>query len=221
MTNPPPAHCFVDFLPEGASPLYDKKPGRAAYLIGEDGENILVLSRPQRIAVPLWTYSDEIPLARSAASDPMLRTKANVLRLRFLHHYAIRAAELRACCESSDQTPTLATIVQDMPTVTCSVITIGSGDSLHLSIRARFGMALSWFYFSTENLPGQHPFERFLPKPTDAGYEDNGVEEHPLLQPLSGIAIDWRTYEGRRQFAADVQRKLREDFFGPAILEPC
>jgi hypothetical protein len=55
---------LVEQLPDGALPIYDKDPRAAAYVIGEEGENILAIQKPKRVLFPLFEIASnpEIPL---------------------------------------------------------------------------------------------------------------------------------------------------------------
>ena len=45
---------FVEALPDGALPIYDKDPNITAYVIGEEGENIVAVAKPKRVLFPLF-----------------------------------------------------------------------------------------------------------------------------------------------------------------------
>jgi hypothetical protein len=45
---------FVESLPDGANPVYDKDPNITAYVIGEEGENIVAVAKPKRVLFPLF-----------------------------------------------------------------------------------------------------------------------------------------------------------------------
>ena len=55
---------FVEQLPDGALPIYDKDPEVTAYVIGEEGENIVSVSKSKRVSFPLFEIASnpEIPL---------------------------------------------------------------------------------------------------------------------------------------------------------------
>lgn len=57
---------LVEQLPDGALPIYDKDPGVTAYVIGEEGQNILAISKPRRVIFPLFEIASnpEIPLTQ-------------------------------------------------------------------------------------------------------------------------------------------------------------
>ena len=57
---------LVEQLPDGALPIYDKDPGVTAYVIGEEGENILAITKPRRVIFPLFEIATnpEIPLTQ-------------------------------------------------------------------------------------------------------------------------------------------------------------
>lgn len=45
---------FVEQLPDGALPIYDKDPNVTAYVVGEEGENIIAVTKSKRVIVPLF-----------------------------------------------------------------------------------------------------------------------------------------------------------------------
>ena len=45
---------YVEALPDGALPIYDKDPNITAYVIGEEGENIVAVAKPKRVLFPLF-----------------------------------------------------------------------------------------------------------------------------------------------------------------------
>jgi hypothetical protein len=45
---------YVEQLPDGALPLYDKDPNVTAYVVGEEGENIVAVAKPKRVMFPLF-----------------------------------------------------------------------------------------------------------------------------------------------------------------------
>lgn len=55
---------YVEALPDGALPIYDKDPNITAYVIGEEGQNIIAVSKPKRVMFPLFEVASnpEIPL---------------------------------------------------------------------------------------------------------------------------------------------------------------
>ncbi len=57
---------LVEQLPDGALPIYDKDPDVTAYVVGEEGENILAITKPRRVIFPLFEISSnpEIPLTQ-------------------------------------------------------------------------------------------------------------------------------------------------------------
>lgn len=60
---------YVEQLPDGALPLYDKDADVAAYQIGEEGDNIVSVVKPKRIMIPLFEIAanPEIPLTEIKA----------------------------------------------------------------------------------------------------------------------------------------------------------
>ena len=56
----------VEELPDGALPIYDKDPEVTAYVVGEEGENILAIQKPRRVLFPLFEIASnpEIPLSQ-------------------------------------------------------------------------------------------------------------------------------------------------------------
>jgi hypothetical protein len=57
---------LVEQLPDGALPIYDKDPYVTAYVVGEEGQNILAITKPRRVIFPLFEISSnpEIPLTQ-------------------------------------------------------------------------------------------------------------------------------------------------------------
>lgn len=57
---------LVEQLPDGALPLYDKDPDVTAYVVGEEGENIVAITKPRRVMFPLFELAamPEIPLTQ-------------------------------------------------------------------------------------------------------------------------------------------------------------
>jgi hypothetical protein len=57
---------LVEQLPDGALPIYDKDPNVTAYVVGEEGQNILAIQKPRRVIFPLFEISSnpEIPLTQ-------------------------------------------------------------------------------------------------------------------------------------------------------------
>jgi hypothetical protein len=57
---------LVEQLPDGALPIYDKDPNVTAFVVGEEGQNILAISKPRRVIFPLFEISSnpEIPLTQ-------------------------------------------------------------------------------------------------------------------------------------------------------------
>ncbi len=55
---------YVEALPDGALPIYDKDPNVTAYVIGEEGQNIIAVTKPKRVMFPLFEVASnpEIPL---------------------------------------------------------------------------------------------------------------------------------------------------------------
>ena len=57
---------LVEQLPDGALPIYDKDPDVTAYVVGEEGQNILAVTKPRRVIFPLFEIAanPEIPLTQ-------------------------------------------------------------------------------------------------------------------------------------------------------------
>lgn len=57
---------LVEGLPDGALPIYDKDPEVTAFVVGEEGENILAIQKPRRVIFPLFEIASnpEIPLTQ-------------------------------------------------------------------------------------------------------------------------------------------------------------
>lgn len=60
---------YVEQLPDGALPIYDKDVDVAAYVIGEEGDNIISVVKPKRVMFPLFELAanPEIPLTEIKA----------------------------------------------------------------------------------------------------------------------------------------------------------
>jgi hypothetical protein len=57
---------LVEQLPDGALAIYDKDPDVAAFVVGEEGENILSITKSRRVIFPLFEIASnpEIPLTQ-------------------------------------------------------------------------------------------------------------------------------------------------------------
>jgi hypothetical protein len=57
---------LVEQLPDGALPIYDKDPNVSAFVVGEEGQNILCITKPRRVIFPLFEIasSPEMPLTQ-------------------------------------------------------------------------------------------------------------------------------------------------------------
>lgn len=57
---------LVEQLPDGALPIYDKDANVTAFVVGEEGQNILAIQKPRRVIFPLFEISSnpEIPLTQ-------------------------------------------------------------------------------------------------------------------------------------------------------------
>lgn len=57
---------LVEQLPAGALPYYDKDPDVTAFVIGEEGENIVSITKPRRVQVPIFEIASnpEIPMTQ-------------------------------------------------------------------------------------------------------------------------------------------------------------
>lgn len=57
---------LVEQLPDGALPIYDKDPDVTAYIVGEEGQNILAVTKSRRVIFPLFEIASnpEIPLTQ-------------------------------------------------------------------------------------------------------------------------------------------------------------
>jgi len=57
---------LVEQLPDGALPIYDRDPDVTAYVMGEEGENIIAVSKSLRVLFPLFEIASnpEIPLTQ-------------------------------------------------------------------------------------------------------------------------------------------------------------
>ena len=45
---------LVEQLPDGALPIYDKDPDVSAFVVGEEGQNILAIQKPRRVIFQLF-----------------------------------------------------------------------------------------------------------------------------------------------------------------------
>ena len=57
---------LVEQLPDGALPIYDKDADVTAFVVGEEGENIIAVTKPRRVIFPLFEIASnpEIPLTQ-------------------------------------------------------------------------------------------------------------------------------------------------------------
>ena len=57
---------LVEQLPDGALAMYDKDPDVVAYVVGEEGENIVSVAKPRRVLIPVFELAanPEIPLSQ-------------------------------------------------------------------------------------------------------------------------------------------------------------
>lgn len=57
---------LVEQLPDAALPIYDKDPDVTAYVVGEEGENIVAMTKSRRVIFPLFEIASnpEIPLTQ-------------------------------------------------------------------------------------------------------------------------------------------------------------
>lgn len=57
---------LVEQLPDGALPIYDKDPEVTAFVVGEEGQNIVSIQKPRRVIFPLFEIASnpEIPLTQ-------------------------------------------------------------------------------------------------------------------------------------------------------------
>jgi len=57
---------LVEQLPDGALPIYDKDPNVSAFVVGEEGQNILCITKPRRVIFPLFEIASnpEMPLTQ-------------------------------------------------------------------------------------------------------------------------------------------------------------
>lgn len=55
---------YVHKLPDGMNPVYDKDPTITAYVVGEEGQNIVAVAKPKRVMFPLFEIASnpEIPI---------------------------------------------------------------------------------------------------------------------------------------------------------------
>lgn len=57
---------LVEQLPDGALPIYDKDPDVTAFVVGEEGQNILAVTKSRRVIFPLFEIASnpEMPLSQ-------------------------------------------------------------------------------------------------------------------------------------------------------------
>jgi len=81
---------LVEQLPDGALAIYDKDPDVTAYVIGEEGDNILAVAKSRRVHIPLFEIA-------SAPQIPLTEVKARrfdvIERAQDLARAQIQAAE--------------------------------------------------------------------------------------------------------------------------------
>jgi len=58
---------LVEHLETGALPIYDKDPGITAYVVGEEGDNVLAVAKPLRVFFPLFEIAanPQVPLTQA------------------------------------------------------------------------------------------------------------------------------------------------------------
>lgn len=72
---------LVEQLPDGTLPIYDRDPDVVAYVVAEEGENILSIAKPSRVIFPLFEIAanPEIPFTQVKERKYDLVTRAQVL----------------------------------------------------------------------------------------------------------------------------------------------
>jgi hypothetical protein len=72
---------LVEQLPDGTLPIYDRDPDVVAYVVGEEGENILSVAKPSRVLFPLFEIAanPEIPISQIKERRYDLVTRAQTL----------------------------------------------------------------------------------------------------------------------------------------------
>jgi len=57
---------LVEQLPDGALPIYDKDPNITAFVVGEEGQNILAVAKSRRVTFPLFELASnpEVPITQ-------------------------------------------------------------------------------------------------------------------------------------------------------------
>lgn len=72
---------LVEQLPDGALPIYDKDPDVTAFVVGEEGENIVAVVKPRRVIFPLFEIASApmIPLTQIKERRYDLITRAQEL----------------------------------------------------------------------------------------------------------------------------------------------
>lgn len=72
---------LVEQVPDGTMPIYDRDPDVIAYVVGEEGENILSVAKPSRVLFPLFEIAanPEIPFTQIKERKYDLVTRAQTL----------------------------------------------------------------------------------------------------------------------------------------------
>lgn len=94
---------FVDQLPDGALPIYDKDPDVAAFVVAEDGEAIQSYIKPRRIIVPLFEIASNPEVALTQIRE---RRYDVIERMQKLAAAEIQAAEDERCFSIMDAVAT-------------------------------------------------------------------------------------------------------------------
>lgn len=81
---------LVEQLPDGALPIYDKDPDVVAYVIGEEGDNIISVAKPRRVIFPLFEIA---ALPKAPVTQVKERRYDLLKRMQDLGKAQIQAAE--------------------------------------------------------------------------------------------------------------------------------
>jgi len=72
---------LVEQIPDGTLPIYDRDPDVIAYVVGEEGENILSVAKPSRVLFPLFEIAanPEVPFTQIKERKYDLVTRSQTL----------------------------------------------------------------------------------------------------------------------------------------------
>ena len=79
---PPPMKCITKYLGNGELPISEKIEGSTAIIIGEQGENILAVTKPSKVYFPLFEVEIETKTVEGALDGAQIR--ANTISAKFI-----------------------------------------------------------------------------------------------------------------------------------------